>query len=77
MEILRWLFKPAATWREEQQKKIKADAESLVQVREWDGGLWLSFDGVPVAREEQLNTSLVEAVRECREAYIRHKEAQL
>lgn len=77
MGIIEKLLHPAASWREEQKEKIRAEAADVIQAREWDGRLWLSFRDAPIVPEKSLNVPLVEAVAACREAYVRWREGAL
>jgi len=77
MRVIDAFLHPTRAYREEQAEKIKAEADTRVQAREADGRLWLAYDGVPLIEAEAFKKPLTEAIKDAREAYIRHATRRL
>ena len=59
------------------EKKLLEDRETagtLFQIKEYDGEIWITFDGNLICPCSMLNAEPVEAVLKMRELYIKRSE---
>ena len=49
---------------------LRQEAERLLQIREFFGEVYLSFDNVPILHESSLNMPICAAVKKARENYL-------
>ena len=68
------LKKRLQTWHEE---RLDAEARETVQVREFNGELYVSVHGIPLFGQSDLSNDLTEAVASGRKAYKDWKEEKL
>lgn len=70
-QLKRWLGDRLLARRrarlERLEREIAADAERKVQVAEYNGGLYVTFHGVPLVYGE--GATILETLEECREIY--------
>lgn len=77
MEIFKTLLHPTETYIQEQTEKIKRDALETLQVMEFNGKLYIAYDGVPIISADLINMDLPEALIEARETYGEYKISRL
>ena len=53
------------------QKRTRSEADEAFQVKEHDGGLWLTFNGGLVCPFSMIKQEPVEALKAMRELYIK------
>ena len=49
---------------------LRQEAERLIQIREFCGEVYLSFDNMPILHESSLNLPICAAVKKARENYF-------
>lgn len=67
---------PFKTWAElDAQKRHKEAIEQVynsIQLREFEGKIWLCYDNIPIVEQEQLKDTLCNTVSKTREAVCRY-----
>ncbi len=51
-------------------KQITTTGDSILQVKEFNGALFLSYDGVPVVRTDMLKKDITEVLKNSRADYL-------
>jgi len=72
--ISAWLSSQRERGRARREASLRAEAGSLVQVREFAGELWYSYRGVPLIRLDDVSLPCAEALAKAREAYVAYME---
>ena len=67
---------PFKTWAENYEKNRReesiAQVNRDVQLREFEGKIWLCYDNVPIVEESQLKDTICNTVSKTREAVCRY-----
>lgn len=53
--------------------RLETESKRRLQVMEYEGGVYLSYDGVPLLTEDELGTDLVVALEEMRENWKKYQ----
>lgn len=69
----RWLARKRARL-ERLGREIDADAERKVQVAEYNGGLYVTYNGVPLVYSD--GATILETLEDCREVYRDYRTNQ-
>lgn len=54
-------------------ERLEAESKRRLQVMEYEGDVYLSYDGVPLLTEDELGTDLVVALEEMRENWKKYQ----
>ena len=69
---------PFKTWVENYEKNRReesiAQVNQDVQLREFEGKIWLCYDDIPIVEQEQLKDTLCNTIAKTREAVCRYYE---
>ena len=72
---------PFKTWAENYEKSRReesiAHVNRCVQLREFEGKIWLCYNDVPIVEQSQLNDTLCNTVASTREAVCRYYKLKL
>ena len=67
---------PFKTWAENYEKNRReesiAHVNRCVQLREFEGKIWLCYDNIPIVEQSQLKDTLCNTVASTREAVCRY-----
>ena len=67
---------PFKTWAELDAKKRHKEAieqvYNSIQLREFEGKIWLCYDNIPIVEQEQLKDTLCNTVAKTRDAVCRY-----
>ena len=67
---------PFKTWAENYEKNRRKEAiaqvNRCVQLREFEGKIWLCYDNIPIVEQSQLKDTLCNTVASTREAVRRY-----
>lgn len=59
------------------QERLDAEARRVVQVMEFNGELYVSFDGIPILGHDTISGQFAAAVKDARQTYKDWKEEKL
>ena len=69
---------PFKTWAELYEKSRREESiahiNRCVQLREFEGKIWLCYDNIPIVEQSQLKDTLCNTVAKTREAVCRYYE---
>ena len=72
---------PFKTWAENYEKNRRKEAIAQVnrdvQLREFEGKIWLCYNNVPIVEQEQLKDTLCNTLASTREAVCRYYKLKL
>ena len=72
---------PFKTWAENYEKNRRKEAiaqvNRCVQLREFEGKIWLCYNNVPIVEQEQLKDTLCNTLASTREAVCRYYKLKL
>lgn len=63
-----WAENCAKSRREEAIEQVNRD----VQLREFEGKIWLCYDNIPLIEQEQLKMDICDTIKDAREAVCRY-----
>lgn len=59
--------------RESHRRQLGKELAETVQLREWQGKMYIAIEGVPMVSAELLNGGIIEALERIREEVINYK----
>ncbi len=59
--------------RESHRRQLGRELAETVQLREWQGKMYIAIEGVPMVSAELLNGGIIEALERIREEVINYK----
>lgn len=71
--LAKWMEARRRAHRLRKFRMLQEEAESVVNVMEYEGRLWLTIFGDPVFREEDIKSSMAEAVENARSAWVLYR----
>jgi len=79
---MKQIFEQLRTWLTTQKKLAKAkkqavlkeQSDDIVQIREFNGSVYLSYMNVPLVKTDTLKTSIPETLAAVREVFVKYKE---
>ena len=63
---------PFKTWAENRRKEAIAQVNRCVQLREFEGKIWLCYNDVPIVEQSQLKDTLCNTITDTRAAVCRY-----
>ena len=67
---------PFKTWAELYEKNRREEAIAQVnrdvQLREFEGKIWICYNNVPIVEQEQLKMDICDTIKDAREAVCRY-----
>ena len=67
---------PFKTWAENYEKNRRKEAiaqvNRCVQLREFEGKIWICYNNVPIVEQEQLKMDICDTIKDAREAVCRY-----
>ena len=67
---------PFKTWAELYEKSRREESiahiNRCVQLREFEGKIWLCYDNIPLIEQEQLKMDICDTIKDAREAVCRY-----
>ena len=67
---------PFKTWTENYEKNRRKEAiaqvNRCVQLREFEGKIWICYNNVPIVEQEQLKMDICDTIKDAREAVCRY-----
>lgn len=78
------ISKTISSWLERQRNRSKAKKEALlqvrakevIQVREFDGSVYLSYLNTPVIKVENIKTTIADTLSAARDAYVKYRKGE-
>ena len=49
-----------------------AEVNKIIQLREFEGKIWLCYDNIPLIEQEQLKMDICDTIKDAREAVCRY-----
>ena len=66
----------AARKRQRQRDRLAKESADRLQVREFNGELYLCHDGAPIVPEQMLNAPLLAALKHARSVFASYRHAE-
>ena len=67
---------PFKTWAESYEKNRRKEAiaqvNRCVQLREFEGKIWLCYDNIPLIEQEQLKMDICDTIKDARDTVCRY-----
>lgn len=68
-----WLWGDA---EERRERELRQRAFDAVQVKEFNGALWLCHNGIPLVKEDWSDLPLAKLAQESRESWVEYKKSR-